>query len=86
MFKIKLLTTCPVSTQFIWNPISIATQLLQKEEIENFIQLSGFSSTSITEHTQSTYNDEKPGYVVDKSKVMVYDNVTTYSIAVTSLR
>ena len=57
----------------------------QQEEIEHFIRMSGFSSTSITENNALTSHD-KPGYVVDNQTVLVYDNVTTYSIAVTDLR
>lgn len=57
----------------------------QQEEIEHFIRMSGFSSTSITQDHTLT-NHVKPDYVVDNETVLVYDNVTTYSIAVTELR
>lgn len=61
------------------------TKTKQTEEIERFIRLSGFTSTSITENNPLTMK-AKPDYVVDNETVLVYDNVTTYSIAVTELR
>ena len=64
---------------------AVKMPLPQQEEIEHFIRMSGFSSTSITENNALTSND-KPDYVVDNQTVLVYDNVTTYSIAVTELR
>ena len=60
--------------------------LQQKEEIEKFIRLSGFSSTSVTAHDAVDPNPMKADYTVDNETVLVHDNVTTYSIAVTELR
>ena len=75
IFKLKL--------SRLWLPFT--NHSIQQEEIERFIRLSGFSSTSITQH-HSLPSNEKPDYVVDNETVLVYDNVTTYSIAVTELR
>ena len=68
--------------------VSYDDQLLlqQKEEIEKFIRLSGFSSTSVTAHDAAGPNLMKADYTVDNETVLVHDNVTTYSIAVTELR
>ena len=60
--------------------------LQQKEEIEKFIRQSGFSSTSVTAHDAAGPNPIKADYTVDNETVLVHDNVTTYSIAVTELR
>ena len=60
-------------------------QHIQTEEIERFIRMSGFTSTSITEYNP-LIKDVKPDYVVNNDSVLVYDNVTSYSIAVTDLR
>ena len=60
--------------------------LKQKEEIEKFIRLSGFSSTSVTAQDAVGPNPIKADYTVDNETVLVHDNVTTYSIAVTELR
>ena len=60
--------------------------LQQKEEIENFIRLSGFSSTSVTAHDDAGPNPIQADYTVNNETVLVHDNVTTYSIAVTELR